>query len=171
MAISRLGAFRYPVPPAQLFAAAQRALPLAGIGIDSVDPAQGVIYASVSMGMMSWGEKVQVAVQDAGGGHSTVSIASSLKFGLVDWGKNAKNVDAFRRSLDGTLGVAGQPLGDGAPIGAPGPVAAPAPVAAPSAPAGAWHPDPTGRHQMRWFDGQQWTPSVSDGGVTATDPI
>ena len=37
------------------------------------------------------------------------------------------------------------------------------------APAGAWHPDPHGRHQMRWWDGSQWTDQVSDDGTVSTD--
>jgi uncharacterized RDD family membrane protein YckC len=36
---------------------------------------------------------------------------------------------------------------------------------------GQWHPDPTGRHQLRWWDGQMWTDYVADGGVTAVDPV
>jgi uncharacterized RDD family membrane protein YckC len=36
---------------------------------------------------------------------------------------------------------------------------------------GQWHPDPTGRHQLRWWDGQAWTDFVADGGVTAVDPV
>jgi hypothetical protein len=35
----------------------------------------------------------------------------------------------------------------------------------------AWHPDPTQRHQMRYWDGAMWTDQVSDSGVTSTDPI
>jgi hypothetical protein len=35
----------------------------------------------------------------------------------------------------------------------------------------AWHPDPTQRHQMRYWDGVMWTDQVSDSGVTSTDPI
>ena len=35
----------------------------------------------------------------------------------------------------------------------------------------AWHPDPAGRHQLRYWDGQTWTVHVSDNGVTGTDPI
>src|SRR5262249_25547773 len=35
----------------------------------------------------------------------------------------------------------------------------------------AWHPDPTGRHQYRWWDGTAWSASVSDNGVTAEDPV
>ncbi len=33
-----------------------------------------------------------------------------------------------------------------------------------------WHPDPSGRHQYRLWDGTSWTDQVSDGGVVATDP-
>lgn len=35
----------------------------------------------------------------------------------------------------------------------------------------AWLADPTGRHQMRYWDGQQWTDYVSNAGVQATDPV
>jgi hypothetical protein len=37
-------------------------------------------------------------------------------------------------------------------------------------PAG-WHPDPRGRHDMRYWDGAKWTDHVSDAGVTSTDPV
>ena len=39
-----------------------------------------------------------------------------------------------------------------------------------STPAG-WYPDPTGRHQNRWFDGEDWTDSVADGQTVASDPV
>jgi hypothetical protein len=35
----------------------------------------------------------------------------------------------------------------------------------------AWHPDPLGGHELRWHDGAAWTARVSDGGVTAFDPL
>jgi len=34
-----------------------------------------------------------------------------------------------------------------------------------------WNPDPTGRHELRYWDGSTWTDHVSDRGVAATDPI
>lgn len=34
-----------------------------------------------------------------------------------------------------------------------------------------WQPDPTTRHEYRYWDGSQWTDDVSDGGVTAVDPV
>ncbi|UNX56656.1 AIM24 family protein (plasmid) [Georgenia sp. TF02-10] len=37
--------------------------------------------------------------------------------------------------------------------------------------AAAWHPDPTGRHELRYWDGTQWTEHVSDGGVQSVSPL
>lgn len=33
-----------------------------------------------------------------------------------------------------------------------------------------WHPDPTGRHQSRYWDGQRWTDQVSDPNVQSDPP-
>ena len=37
-------------------------------------------------------------------------------------------------------------------------------------PAG-WHPDPTGKHDHRYWDGSQWTEHIADAGVAGTDPL
>jgi uncharacterized protein (AIM24 family) len=34
-----------------------------------------------------------------------------------------------------------------------------------------WHPDPTGRHELRYWDGSVWTDHVADRGVQAMDPL
>ncbi len=34
-----------------------------------------------------------------------------------------------------------------------------------------WAPDPTERHQYRWWDGRQWTHQVADDGVGGNDPV
>jgi Protein of unknown function (DUF2510) len=34
-----------------------------------------------------------------------------------------------------------------------------------------WHPDPTQRHELRFWDGVMWTQHVSDRGVTSVDPM
>lgn len=39
-----------------------------------------------------------------------------------------------------------------------------------NSPAPGWLPDPTGRHEHRYWDGFNWTSDVSDGGVTSFDP-
>ena len=38
-------------------------------------------------------------------------------------------------------------------------------------PAAAWHPDPSGRHQFRWWDGTAWTTKVADNGVAGEDAL
>jgi hypothetical protein len=40
----------------------------------------------------------------------------------------------------------------------------------PMVPAG-WYTDPAGRHEYRYWDGTGWKPEVSDGGITAVDPL
>lgn len=35
----------------------------------------------------------------------------------------------------------------------------------------AWYPDPTGLHDHRWWDGEEWTAHVADAGVASTDPL
>jgi hypothetical protein len=34
-----------------------------------------------------------------------------------------------------------------------------------------WNPDPRGRHEYRYWDGNAWTDNVSDGGQQSTDPV
>jgi hypothetical protein len=49
-------------------------------------------------------------------------------------------------------------------------VAQPVPTPVPAAVAGAgWHPDPSGRHQYRWWDGATWTQHVQTNGTAYTD--
>jgi len=38
-------------------------------------------------------------------------------------------------------------------------------------PAANWYPDPYGRHQLRYWDGQLWRDDVSDNGQASVDPI
>jgi hypothetical protein len=52
--------------------------------------------------------------------------------------------------------------------GAGAPAAAPAPPSA-AVPSAGWHPDPSGRHEQRYFDGSTWTEHVSTAGVAGTD--
>ncbi|HMQ27107.1 MAG TPA: DUF2510 domain-containing protein, partial [Acidimicrobiales bacterium] len=34
-----------------------------------------------------------------------------------------------------------------------------------------WHPDPTGRHQYRWWDGTTWTEGVATAGTVGSDTL
>ncbi len=33
-----------------------------------------------------------------------------------------------------------------------------------------WYPDPSGRHELRYWEGSEWTAHVSDDGVVSQDP-
>lgn len=113
-----------------------------GMVVIAADPASGGIQLKTNMTMMTWGENLGVSVRPAPGG-TEVTVTSALKFGLVDWGKNGENIgNLFFR------------------IGS---------LVAP--PTGAWHPDPSGRHQLRWWDGSRWTESVSNAGQVSTDGL
>lgn len=58
-----------------------------------------------------------------------------------------------------------QPAFQGAP---PQPTSAMPP---PGLPPAGWHPDPSRRHWWRWWDGQDWTEHVADGGPPSIDPL
>lgn len=45
------------------------------------------------------------------------------------------------------------------------------PATEPAPSSGRWSADPSGRHQLRWWDGGSWTASVSDDGVPSQDPL
>jgi hypothetical protein len=40
-----------------------------------------------------------------------------------------------------------------------------------TAPDPGWHPDPSGRHEYRYWDGASWTDDVADNAVTSVDPV
>lgn len=42
---------------------------------------------------------------------------------------------------------------------------------APGSSAANWYPDPSGRHELRYWDGRQWCDSVSDSGQRGSDPL
>lgn len=38
-------------------------------------------------------------------------------------------------------------------------------------PEATWYPDPSGRHEHRYWDGRRWTEHVADGGIASIDPF
>jgi hypothetical protein len=64
--------------------------------------------------------------------------------------------------------VAAEPVAPAEPVAAAEPVAQQAQQAA-VAPAG-WYADPSGRYELRYWDGSQWTEHVSRAGQQFTDP-
>jgi len=144
MAIARQGFRAYPGEVPAVFAGVQRGLADAGVAILSVDEANGLIMATTSR-RSSWGSDLRVRVWQEDPGLVRVELRSGQRFGVVDWGQG----DSTLRHLFFAIDHA---------------------VASPQAPAG-WHPDPTGRHERRYWDGRLWTDQVADAGETTTDPL
>lgn len=107
MATAKDAARTYQADYAAVFDAAARAAARCGMGVKSADPASGVLTLSTSMTLMSWGENLGVQVGQVEPGVMQVSIRSDVKFGLVDWGKNTKNINQFFAALDAELGLTG----------------------------------------------------------------
>jgi len=64
-----------------------------GFAVGMVNPAGGYIQASSSMSLFSWGENVALTLRTMPEGGIWIAVQSSLKFGLIDWGKNRRNVE------------------------------------------------------------------------------
>jgi hypothetical protein len=96
--------------------------------------------------LATWGENLEVRLRPVAADAVEVTVTSALKFGLVDWGKNSTNVERVFRRLSERLSAF-------------------------SGPTGAWQPDPSGRHELRWWDGGRWTENVSDGGRPGVDSL
>ena len=99
-------------------------------------------------------------------GGTPVTLAQVLEYdaaGQIQWPSD--EMRAWAHQLTGpTLTKAW--VGSYARVG-PIAVVPGSPMAAPPA----WHPDPTGRHQLRYWDGHTWSRHVSDDGVAGEDPI
>jgi len=68
----------------------------------------------------------------------------------------------------GAAAAAAEPVAaEPSPAPAPAPAPEPAPVV--TTPAG-WYPDPSGRYELRYWDGTQWTEHVARQGQQFTDP-
>jgi hypothetical protein len=87
-----------PQAPAMVFDAIGRVLTGQGARIAQADPATGRIVAKTSFTMASYGETIAATVAPNAAGGTRLIARSTLKWGLVDWGKNRRNLD---RLLDG----------------------------------------------------------------------
>lgn len=72
-----------------------------GIRVTQADAAVGTIVATQGASLTSWGEIITVQLQPVGQSVTDVLISSesSVKMTVVDWGKNAKNLDNLVRQI------------------------------------------------------------------------
>jgi len=64
-------------------------------------------------------------------------------------------------AMSGGVPATAVPFGSSAPVPSSGSSVAPP----------GWSGDPAGRHELRYFDGRDWTAHVSDGGTQSQDPL
>lgn len=125
-------------------------------------PADDSVHLEAWVSAVAWVPGVYTGEQDLEGMWG-FALKAALK----------KRVAELERRLGEVVSRARiEPRPGGAPPAAV-PIAAPAQPQAPqaSAPAASWVPDPTGRHQLRYWDGSAWTAHVSDNGVASQDPV
>lgn len=118
----------------------------------------GFLIAPTGFDVPGLGSAVfQVLVVAAAFGFASLLAAQGL--GVIELAGKANEAASGLSSgginLTGSGPAPGTPAAGGAPA---------------AAPAGGWHPDPTGRHQQRWWDGSAWTDQVADNGAVSTDP-
>jgi hypothetical protein len=124
-----------------------------------VVPADGSAHIEAWLAQVSWIPGVYTGEQGLDGAWG-FALKAALK----------KRLAALEAALGGDVVTRTK-------IGSPGSAApqAIAPAGVATGPAGsvpaAWSPDPTGRHQLRYWDGSAWTANVSDDGVVSQDPV
>ncbi len=95
---------RLPYPYPVVLDAFTRVLPQIGFRVSTVDPARGMVFAARPTSLWSWGENVTIQVgQVAPTEPSEARVDSALAFGLVDWGRNRRNVEKIVAEIDGFL--------------------------------------------------------------------
>ena len=147
MATSSDGTAEFEGDYPTVFAAACSAATAEKMRVTYADDRTGLITVSAEMSAFSWGENAEIRVWQVRPGVQGVGVRSALKFGLVDWGRNKKNVERLFARIQQVLTESPPPT-----------------------PAG-WHRDPTGRHESRYWDGAAWTDHVADAGVSGRDRI
>ena len=98
------GKAEFSHPKAKVFAAVLEAVPkVKGMKVKSSDEASGQILVTTGVSFKSWGEKLPISVSESQPGKAVVSVASSSKMALVDWGKNKQNVERILAATDEVL--------------------------------------------------------------------
>ncbi len=124
-------------------------------------------------GSMAFKEKRTARSKVAGGGVGTFLTKQKLKCRVCGEYNDQGNAKPYTGPASTRLGRKyGTLINMHGSRAAERPVARAEPFApsATSTPAG-WHPDPAGRHHLRWWDGGAWTTHVSTDQKRSEDPL
>jgi hypothetical protein len=141
----------------------------------SAIPADGSVHLEAWLSQVAWVPGVYTGEQDLEGvwGFAfkkalktrVVALQGLLGGNIVSQGKIASPV----AGSPAPAAMAPQTMTPQA-VAAPQTAAA-APATAPGVAPAAWSPDPSGRHELRYWDGAKWTDHVSDHGATSQDAL
>jgi hypothetical protein len=130
--------------------------PWTAIQVSNRQKTSGIVYAGVSSDAARLGLAVAIAI---GQGESQ-EVTKELRDELA--ALDARSAPVAPRAVNAASGPPAHPV-DAVHQGAG------APGSASLAPP-AWAADPTGRHQLRYWDGKAWTDHVADNGQESRDP-
>lgn len=85
------------------FEACKQALSDLNIDIDSSNKSDGVINASTGSSLLSWGEDIQILVDEINTNKTKVTIKSESQAQLISWGKNDKNREEIMSKISKRL--------------------------------------------------------------------
>jgi len=82
----------YPNSCDDVFNAILQAIADCSFRKESADRSSGQIVVSTDISLRSWGERIEIQVSGADN-RTKVSISSTPKAQLIDWGKSGENID------------------------------------------------------------------------------
>lgn len=92
----------YALPHRLVFDKAVETVVELGWRVTMAQPDPGIIQGHTPMSLASWREDLNISVLDLGTGQVRVQM-SSRAHQVIDWGKNAKNIQGFFQRLDTRL--------------------------------------------------------------------
>ena len=81
------------------FDACQKALKALDIEVNSSSKSKGVIHATTGSSLLSWGENIQINIDEVGMDKTKVTVKSESQAQLISWGKNDKNTEEIMSKI------------------------------------------------------------------------
>jgi hypothetical protein len=94
----------FPAPPEALWNALPAGVATLGGSTPWYDRQRGTVFFKTGMTFFSWGQTITVTVSQAAGG-SMLTITTSLKFGLFDWGEGKRLAHRFAAAVAFSAGT------------------------------------------------------------------
>ncbi len=96
---------RFPAPPEALWNALPAGVAMLGGSTPWYDRARGTVFFKTGMTFFSWGQNITAQVSQSEG-CAVLTVATSLKFGLFDWGEGKRLAHQFAAVVAQVAGTA-----------------------------------------------------------------